>query len=507
VLADEAAWKLVIKDEAGLAGLPDALRAAARQAAAERGIEDAWVITLSRSLVEPFLASSARGDLREQVWKAFDARGEAGAERENCPLIQEMVALRLELARLHGYSNYADYALVDRMARTPQGVAGLLERLWPAALARVSREKAGLQALADSRGETAPLQPWDWRYWEEELRKRDYQLDDAETKPYFQLDAMLAAMFECAGRLFGVEFVEKTGIPLYHPDVRLWELREAGGALKGIFLADNFARPTKRSGAWMSNYRDQTRNSAAGAVIPIVVNNNNFAKGEAGTPTLLSFDDVTTLFHEFGHGLHGLLSDATWQRLSGTNVLTDFVELPSQLFEHWALEPGVLARHARHWRTGAAIPDALIKKIKACRTYGQGFKTVQYLGPALIDMALHCQVDVSGLDPAAFEAEQRRRLGVPDEVGLRHRLPHFLHLFSDDQYAAGYYVYIWAEVLDADAWQAFVEAGDPFDPAVADRLKRYIYAAGNSREPGEAYRLFRGRDAEIGPLLAQRGLV
>jgi len=502
VLADEEETCILIEDPADLAGLAPDLVAAAAEAAKARGREGQWAITVGRSFVEPFLAQSTRRELRRRVHAAFEARGELDPARDTKPLIKEILTLRAELARLQGYPTYADYALVNRMARTPAAVAGLLERLWAPAVARVAEEERTLAALAREADGLETLEAWDWLHYADRVRVRDYQLDEAELKPYFSLDAMLAAMFWAAGRLFGIDFVPVEGVPLYHPDVRLYEVRrKSDGGLQGVFLSDNYARAGKRSGAWMSNYREQRA-----GVIPIVANHNNFTQGRPGEPVLISFDDASTLFHEFGHGLHGLLSQVDYQGLSGTNVLRDFVELPSQLFEHWALVPEVLARFARHHASGEAIPEALAEKIRRTRTFNMGWETVQYLGPAILDMRLHAMTDLEGFEAGRFEREACHDLGVPAAVGLRHRLPHFQHLFAGDGYAAGYYVYLWAEVLEADVFAAFEEKGDPFDPELAQRLLEHIYAAGNSADPAEAFRAFRGRDPEIGPLLKQRGL-
>jgi peptidyl-dipeptidase Dcp len=509
VLADEAAYRLPLRDEAELAGLPAFVRAAAREAAAQRGL-DGHVITLSRSLILPFLTYSERRDLREQAWRAWVTRGEHDGAHDNRPLVREILALRQEQARLHGAASYADHALVDRMAREPAAVHRLLDEVWTRALGTVEREQAALQALQREHGVTDALQPWDWRYWAEKLRQRDFHIDDAEVKPYFPLPAMVAAAFDCAQRLFGLRFTPRPDLPAYHPDVQTYEVHDASGQPVGLFLHDNFARPSKRSGAWMSGFRWQTRNGGADgreAVRPIIVNNNNFAKGAPGEPTLLGFDDVRTLFHEFGHALHGLLSNVDYTLLAGTQVLRDFVELPSQLFEHWMEEPAVLRQHARHWQTGEAIPETLIERLAAARRFGQGYETVRYCASALVDMAAHAHPDPASIDPCAFEAEVLRERQAPAVAGINHRLVHFQHLFSSDGYAAGYYVYLWAEVLEADAWGAFEEAGNPFDPAVAERLKRCIYAAGNSVEPGETFVAFRGRAPVIEPLLAQRGLL
>jgi peptidyl-dipeptidase Dcp len=505
VLADEASYRLLLKTERDLAGLPDGLRAVAREAALERGEPDAWMITLSRSLIVPFLTFSDRRDLREQAFKAWTRRGESADEHDNRPIAREILALRNEQARLSGYESYADYALVDRMAGTPKAVAELLTQVWEPAKAKAAAERHALRAMALSHGETHPMEPWDWRYYAEKVRKARYGFDDAVLKPYFALERMLAAAFDTAHRLFGLEFIERPDIRTYHPDVRAFEVRGRTGEEVGVFLSDNFARATKRGGAWMSSYRVQSR--IDGEIHPIVVNNNNFAKAPAGEPTLLSADDVRTLFHEFGHGLHGLLSQVTYERLSGTQVLRDFVELPSQIFEHWGFEPDVLKRHALHHATGEPIPDELIERMKVARQFNVGFETVEYTASALVDMALHARTDIDGVDIGEFERAELERIGMPPEIALRHRLPHFGHLFAGSNYAAGYYVYMWGEVLDADGFDAFVEARDPFDRALAERLRRYVYSTGGTIDPAEAFRLFRGRDPIVGPMLAQRGLI
>ncbi|MBS0442972.1 MAG: M3 family metallopeptidase [Proteobacteria bacterium] len=508
VLAGEAAFRLELRGEAELAGLPEFVRAAARQAAADRGIADAHVITLSRSLIVPFLTFSERRDLREQAWRAWTSRGEHEGEHDNRPVAREILALRHEQARAHGYACYADYALADTMAGTRDAVGRLLDQVWTRAVGRVEQEREALRSLQLSRGESHTIEAWDWRWYAEKVRALRYELDEAEIKPYFPLERMVEAVFDCAQRLFGLEFLLRPELRAYHPDVKVYEVRGRDGAHVGIFLHDNFARASKRSGAWMSNYRQQSRNVAGGgAISPIVVNNNNFAKGAPGAPTLLSFDDARTLFHEFGHGLHGLLSSVTYERLSGTNVLRDFVELPSQLFEHWLTEPAVLKKHARHVETGEPIPDALVARLHAARKFNQGYETVRYTASALVDMAVHSMASAEGPDIVATERAVLERIGLPPGVGMNHRLPHFQHLFSSSSYAAGYYVYLWAEVLDADGFDAFAEAGDPFDPAVAQRLQQFIYSAGDSLEPRSAYRAFRGREATVDPMLRKKGLV
>ena len=507
VLADEAGFQLVLRSEADAAGLPDFARATMREAARERGLGDAMLVTLSRSHIVPFLTFSERRDLREQAWRAWTSRGEHAGEHDNREVAREILTLRNEQARLHGFACYADYALADTMARGQEAVTALLKQVWEPAKARAHDEQQALEALALSRGEKLTLEPWDWRFYAEKVRQVRYDLDEATIKPYFPLTRMVEALFDCAQRLFGLRFIEQPAIKVYHPDVKVYEVRGADDALIGVFLHDNFARSTKRSGAWMSSLRKQSLGADGARVLPIVLNNNNFAKGAPGEPTLLSFDDAHTLFHEFGHGLHGLLSNVNYERVSGTEVLRDFVELPSQLFEHWVDEPEVLRRHARHCQTGEVIPDALIEKLQRARLFNQGYETVRYTASALVDMAAHALTGTSAPEVVAFERDELARIGAPAAAGMNHRLTHFQHLFSGSGYAAGYYVYLWAEVLDADGFDAFVEAGNPFDPAVAARLREFIYASGNSLEPSAAYRAFRGRGPTALPMLKQRGLV
>ena len=503
VLHDESAFTLPLATEADQAGLPDFVRAAARQAAHERGMDGA-VITLSRSLIVPFLSFSERRDLRETAWRAWVGRGERAGEHDNRPVAHAILALRHEQATLLGYANYADFALADTMAGTRERVWRLLDEVWQRALPAAGRERSLLEAAMAAAGQTGPIEAWDWRYWAEKVRQQHYALDEAALKPYFPLPAMVAAAFDCATRLFGIRFTPRDDLATYHPDVQVYEVRTRDDRVVGLFLHDNFARATKRSGAWMNSLSNQHRNGAD--QLPVVMNNNNFAKAAPGEPTLLSPDDVRTLFHEFGHGLHGLLSDVRYQRLAGTEVLRDFVELPSQLFEHWAQERAVLRQHARHWQTGEPIPDALIDRIEAARQFGQGYETLRYTASAIVDMAAH-EATAPIDDIVAFEAAVMAARGLPPGVGMNHRMPHFQHLFAGSSYAAGYYVYLWAEVLDADAYTAFTEAGDPFDTATAERLQRCIYSRGDSVEPGATYRAFRGRDARIEPMLRDRGLI
>ena len=499
VLHDEDEWQLVL-DEDELDGLPDFARGAAATAAAERGLDGRYVITLARASVEPFLAFSARRELRQAAYEAWAARGTHAGPHDNAKLIGEIMALRGEQARLLGYESYAAYRLDDTMAKTPEAADRLLRQVWQPAKHRAAEERADLAAAALADGLNQPIAPWDWRYYAEKVRQQKYALDEAAVKPYFVLDNIVEAAFDTAGRLFGIRFAERPDCPTYHPDVRAFEVRDETGRAIGLFLHDNFARAGKRSGAWMSSYREQE--SLDGEVLPVIVNNNNFSKGD---PTLLSFDDAKTLFHEFGHGLHGLLSRVRYPSQSGTAVRRDFVEFPSQVFEHWLSVPETLRRYARHYRTGEALPEALLERLLAARNFNQGFATVEYAACALLDLDLHARPDPEGLDIARFETEFLAKIGMPPEIGLRHRPAHFQHLFAGNGYAAGYYAYLWAEVLDADGFAAFAEAGDPFEPGLAARLKA-IYSAGDTEDPMALYRAFRGREPEIAPLLTQRGL-
>jgi len=523
VLADEAEYALFLESEEDRAGLPDFVLYAASSVAEQKG-RSGYAINLSPSLVDPFLTYSERRDLREKVWRAYKARGETHPDRDTKPIAARIVGLRAELARLMGFETFADFALADRMAQTPSAVADLLEKVWEPAKSRAAEEQADLEAAARRAGADDTVEPWDWHYWAEGVRLAHYGLDESELKPYFSLDRMMDAMFDCARRLYGVTFAEVPDVPRYHPDVRVFEVRaegsghssggraEASGEPLGVFIADNFARPTKRGGAWMSVYRLQSHNRARGPGYPIAATNNNFAKAADGKPTLLSFENVRTLFHEFGHALHALLSDVTYGYLAGTNVLRDFVELPSQIHENWAMQPEVLTKHAVHVDTGEPMSDELIERIRRAEQFNQGFRTVEYTACALVDLALHgksrAELDEGdGLDIAAFEAEECRRLGVPPAIGLRHRLPHFRHLFAGNGYAAGYYVYMWAEVLEADAFEAFRESGNVFDPELAERFRANILSAGNAVDPAHAYRRFRGRAPEVEPMIRKRGLV
>jgi peptidyl-dipeptidase Dcp len=498
VLHDEKSWQLPL-EEKDLEGLPGFLRAAAAQAAAERGLSG-YAITLARALVEPFLTFSARRDLRQAAYEAWIARGMHAGGHDNRPLVPEILALRAERAALLGYRSFAEFRLADSMAGSVETAESLLADVWEPAKAKAAEERDRLLAVARAEGFDGGLEPWDWRYYAEKVRRADYALDEAELKPFFMMENIQQAAFDTASRLFGLRFIPRPEVPTYHPDVRAYEVRNEDGHV-GLFLADPFARANKRSGAWMSSYRDQENMDAP--VAPIVVNNNNFAKS---VPVLLSFDDAETLFHEFGHALHGLLSRVRYPAQSGTSVRRDFVELPSQIYEHWISLPDTLRRYALHHSTGAAVPEALVKRLLAARGFNQGFATVEYVSSALIDMALHKHPDPASIDVERFEQDFLAGIGMPAEIGLRHRPAHFQHLFAGNGYAAGYYSYLWSEVLDADGFDAFQEAGDPFDAATAARL-RQLLSAGDTRDPMELFVAFRGRPPSIAPLLRDRGLV
>jgi peptidyl-dipeptidase Dcp len=504
LLGDEQDWFMEL-GEADRGGLSDSFIAAAKAAADERGMAGQAVITLSRSFVEPFLKSSTRRDLREKVFKAFTARGDNGNANDNNDTIVEILGLREESAKLLGYPTFAAYRLEDSMAKTPEAVRGLLERVWKPARARALADRDALQALVAEEGGNFALAPWDWRFYAEKLRQIRANFDDAAIKPYLVLDHMIEAAFDCATRLFGLSFVERKDIPVWHPDVRVWEVKDAAGNHKALFYGDYFARSSKRSGAWMTSLRDQQK--LDGAIAPLVINVCNFSKGAEGQPSLLSPDDARTLFHEFGHGLHGMLSDVTYPSLSGTSVFTDFVELPSQLYEHWQEQPQVLRQWARHYQTGEPLPDDLLKRFIAARKFNQGFATVEFVSSALIDLEFHTQPASASRDVRAFERQELEKIGMPAEISLRHRPTQFGHIFSGDHYASGYYSYMWSEVMDADAFGAFEEAGDIFDPATAKRLHDDIYSSGGSRDPEDAYIAFRGREPEPEALLRRRGLL
>lgn len=504
LLRDEQEWFLELGED-DLDGLPDSFTAAARAAAEERVLPGKAIVTTSRSSVETFLKSSRRRDLREKVYKAFTARGDNGNVNDNNATIVEILALREESAQLLGYPSFAVYRLEDSMAKTPEAARGLLERVWKPARARALADRDALQGLIAEEGGNFTLAPWDWRYYAEKLRQIRADFDDAAIKPYLTLEGMIAAAFDCAHRLFGLSFSERKDIPTWHPDVRVWEVMDAAGKHQALFYGDYFARASKRSGAWMTTLRDQQ--TLDGDVAPLVINVCNFAKGADGQPALLSPDDARTLFHEFGHGLHGMLSNVTYPSLSGTSVFTDFVELPSQLYEHWQEQPQVLRQFAKHYQTGEPLPDDLLERFLAARQFNQGFATIEFVASALMDLEFHSQPASAISDVGAFERAGLEKIGMPAEIAMRHRPTQFGHIFSGDHYAAGYYSYMWSEVMDADAFGAFEETGDIFDQQTAKRLHDDIYSSGGSRDPAEAYIAFRGRKPEPEALLRRRGLL
>jgi peptidyl-dipeptidase Dcp len=495
LLADEREWFMELAEE-DLEGLPDFVVAAARAAGEEKGAGGP-VVTLSRSLIVPFLQFSPRRDLREKALKAWAARGANGGETDNRGIAAETLALRAERAALLGYKNFAAYKLETEMAGSAERVRELLMAVWDPAKRAADADAAVLEEMLRADGVNGPLEPWDWRYYAEKRRMAEHDLDESELKPFFQLDAMIEAAFDCANRLFGLEFVPLE-IELYHPDARAWEVTR-DGAHVAVFIGDYFARGSKRSGAWCSAMRSQKK--LGGDVRPIVVNVCNFAKGE---PALLSYDDARTLFHEFGHALHQMLSDVTYGSISGTSVARDFVELPSQLYEHWLEVPEVLQKHARHAETGEVIPQDLLDRLLAAQTYDMGFATVEYVASALVDLDFHDGAAPG--DPMEAQAETLERIGMPRAIGMRHATPQFAHVFAGDGYSSGYYSYMWSEVMDADAFAAFEEVGDAFDPGLAEKLETHILSAGGSEDAAELYTAFRGRMPGVEALLKGRGL-
>ncbi|MDT5262892.1 MAG: peptidyl-dipeptidase Dcp [Acidobacteriota bacterium] len=503
LLADENEQFLVLKNEAELAGLPQSLRDAAAAAAVSKKTPGAWVVMNTRSSIDPFLTYSDRRDLRERAWRMFINRGDNGDAHDNNAIITEILGLRAERARLLGYPTHAHWRLENTMAKTPERAMELMLAVWKPAVARVHEEVADMQALADKEGAKIKIEPWDYRYYAEKVRKARYDLDQTEVKQYLQLEKLREGIFWVAGELFGFDFKPAVGVTVYHPDVRVWEVTDKKtGRHVGLWYFDPYAREGKRSGAWMNAYRSQERMD--GEITTIVSNNANFVKGKPGEPVLVSWDDAVTMFHEFGHALHGLSSNVTYPTLSGTAVARDYVEFPSQLLEHWLSTPQVLQRFAVHYQTGKPIPQALVERIKRAATFNEGFATTEYLASALVDMKLHL-AGSQKIDPDAFEKKTLAELGMPDELVMRHRTPQFGHIFAGDSYSAGYYSYLWADVLTADAYEAFTEAGGPYDRTVAERLRKYIFSVGNTTDQAEAYRAFRGRDPKIDALMRKRG--
>ncbi|MBB4610055.1 M3 family metallopeptidase [Sphingomonas yabuuchiae] len=498
LLADEGT-AIIVTDEARLAGLPDSVKAVAKAAAAERG-QQGWAIVNTRSAVDPVLTFATDRALREQVWRAFTKRGDNGDINDTKATIARIVKLRANRAHLLGFKTHADWRMQDTMAKTPAAAMDLMMRVWPAAKARVAEEVRDMQAIADKDGAKITIEPWDYRFYQEKVRKSRYDLDQAELKPYFELNNIIQGSLYAANRLYGLEFKEITGtVPVFESNMRVWHVTRNGKEV-GLFYRDDFARTGKRSGAWANTYRGQRNLPPVQNVLSS--NNNNFAKGAKGEPVLISLDDAETLFHEFGHAIHAMLQNVTYPGLAGTP--RDFVEYPSQVNEHWLLTRDVLDKYARHYKTGQPMPQALLDKIKASETFNQGFATTEYLSSAIVDMKLHTIPD-GIVDPAAFEAATLKEIGMPKELLMRHRLPQFNHLFSSDSYSAGYYSYLWSETMDADTFAAFEEAGSPWDKATADRFARILLSTGNESDRAEAYRAFRGRDPDVNALLKQRG--
>ena len=505
LMKDTDEWALFL-DAAQMAGVPDALKAAAAAEAKARGQDGKFAITLQRPSVEPFLTFASDRALREQAWRAWILRGDNSDGEDNKGIIAEMVALRAERARIMGYDSHAAFTLDDTMAQTPEAALGLMRRVWEPALARAKEERADMQALIDAEGKDFALQGWDWRYYAEQVRKARYDISQDEIRPYFQLEQMIAAQFHLANRLFGLEFKERKDLPVYHPTVRVWEVSDRDGRHVGLFYGDYFARQGKSGGAWMSSYRVQERFD--GEVTPHVVNVMNIPAPPEGQIATVSLDDAITLFHELGHGLHGLLSNVNYPSIAGTAVSRDFVEFPAQILEHYLLQPEILNRFATHPTTGASMPVELQQRLIASQAFNQGFATVEFLASGFVDMDFHklSAEGAKGIDVAAFEKASLERIDLLPEIPMRHRSPHFAHIFAGG-YSAGYYSYLWSEVLDSDGFDAFVETGDLFHPATAERLRKYVFSAGNLRTPMEAYVAFRGREPTVEPLLRKRGFL
>jgi peptidyl-dipeptidase Dcp len=503
VLAEEDGQFVAIKDEAELAGLPQSLRDGAAAAAATKKQPGAWVITNTRSSVDPFLTYSDRRELREKVWRMFINRGDNGDEHDNNATITEILQLRVERAKLLGFPTHAHWRLENSMAKTPERAMELMEAVWKPSVARVHEEVADMQALATKEGAKITIEPWDYRYYAEKVRKAKFDLDQNEVKPYLQLEKLREGIFWVSGELFNFNFTPAANVPVAHPDIRVWEVTDKTSKKHiGLWYFDPYARAGKRSGAWMNAYRTQERVNSE--ITTIVSNNSNFVKGKPGEPTLISWDDAQTMFHEFGHALHGLNSNVTYPSLSGTAVARDYVEFPSQLMEHWLSTPEVLNRFAVHYQTGKPIPQTLVDRINKSATFNQGFITVEYLAAAMIDMKLHLAGDKK-IDADAFEKETLTQMGMPKEIVMRHRTPQFNHVFSSDGYSAGYYSYLWSDVITADAFGAFVEGTGPYDKKVAERLRKFIFSVGNTIDPADGYRSFRGRDPKVEALMKKRG--
>lgn len=502
LLADESKF-LVIENEADLQGLPQSLKDAAAADAIARKSKGKWIIANTRSSVDPFLTYSERRDMREKVWKMFINRGDNGDANDNNAIIPEILQLRAERAKLLGYETHAHFRLEVAMAKTPENAMKLMEDVWKPAVGRVKEEVADMQALADKEGAKITIEPWDYKFYMEKVRKAKYDLDQNEVKPYLQLDKLREGMFFVAGELFDFKFTPVTDVPVFHPDIKVWEVKNRKtGKHIGLWYFDPYAREGKRSGAWMNAYRSQQK--LDGNITTIVSNNSNFVKGKPGEPVLISWDDANTLFHEFGHALHGLSSNVTYPTLSGTAVPRDYVEFPSQLLEHWLSTPEVLNKYALHYQTGKPMPKEILDKINKSSKFNQGFATVEFLASALMDMKMHL-AGSQKIDADKFERETLAQLGMPKEIVMRHRTPQFGHVFSSDGYSAGYYSYLWSDVITADSYGAFTEAGGPYDKKIAAKLTKYIFSVGNTIDPADGYRAFRGRDPKVEALMIKRG--
>ncbi len=504
VLEDEKGYITWLDNESALAGLPESVRAAMKTTAVERGKSDLWAVTNTRSSMDPVLTYSDNRELREKVWRNYYNRGDNGDKFDNNEIISEILSLRRSRAELLGYPNHAHWRLEGTMASNPAATMDLMMSVWPKAVARVAEEVADMQAIADKENdnEKFKIAPWDYRYFAEKVRKEKYDLDFNEVKPYLQLEKLREAMFWASGELFGLQYDEVKDVPVFHPDVRVWKVLDAERNHVGLWYLDPYAREGKRSGAWMMDYRGQQNIDEP--ITPIVSNNSNFVKGASGEPTLISWDDAVTLFHEFGHALHSLNSKVEYPSQAGTNVARDYVEFPSQLMEHWLDTPEVLNRFAVHYQTGKPMPPELLEKIKNASKFNQGFDTVEYLASAIVDMKLHT-TNEKRVDPDAFEKKTLAEIGMPDEIPMRHRTPQFAHIFSSDAYSAGYYSYLWSDALTADAAEVFEEAGTFYDKVIAKRLHDNVMSVGDTIDPAEGFRRFRGRDVDTSALLRKRG--
>ncbi|MGB7346020.1 MAG: M3 family metallopeptidase [Pirellulaceae bacterium] len=502
VLADEKGYVTWIDNEADLSGLPDSTRDAMAATAKDKGKPGQWAVTNTRSSMDPVLTYADNRSLREKVWTNYYSRGDNGDEHDNNKIIAEILNLRTARAKLLGYPTHAHWKLEPAMAKVPEATMDLMMKVWPKAVARVNEEVADMQKIADEEGADITIEPWDYRYYAEKVRKAKYDLDLNEVKPYMQLDKLREAMMWAAGELYGMQFKQVSGMPVFHPDVTVWEVLDTTGNHVGLWYFDPFAREGKRSGAWMNAYRSQENMDKT--VTPIVSNNSNFVKGAPGEPVLISWDDAVTLFHEFGHALHGLNSKVTYPSQSGTSVARDYVEFPSQLMEHWLETPEVLSKYCVHYKTGEPLPQVLMDKIKNAATFNKGFDTVEYLASALVDMKLHTSTDTD-IDPDQFERQALEEIGMPKELPMRHRTPHFSHLFSSDSYSAGYYSYLWSDALTADAAELFEEAGSYYNKDVAKKLHDDVMSVGDTIDPADGFRAFRGRDVDTSALLRKRG--